>query len=107
MELKIGQILYRRNGDSVKEYEIEKIGRKYFYTKRSDYPISKETLKYESKEYSQYNFQLFLDKQTILDKTERDKLFNNIGLLFRNYTVPDCLTLPILRTISNIIEGNP
>lgn len=77
----VGQKLYRevsvRNSPpEIKEYEVESIARKYIYLKGlgKDYPVNKETLWHENKNYSQSSFKLHTDKQSILDRRERDRL---------------------------------
>lgn len=79
----VGQVLYRerfnRNSPTeIQEVTVSKIGKKYFYLKEWDdrYPVNKETLKYEDKVYSQNNFQLYRDKQEILDRREKSKLID-------------------------------
>ena len=77
----VGQVLYlekqRRNEPSeIEEVTVGKIGKKYFYLTRWEkrYPVDKETLQYTDKNYSQDNFQLYRDKQEILDRKERGRL---------------------------------
>ena len=77
----VGQVLYRekfnRNEPSeIVEVTVGKVGKKYFYlTGREErYPVDKETLQYTDKNYSQSNFQLYRDKQEILDRREKDRL---------------------------------
>ncbi len=109
--IQVGQKLYRwKKGrynevGEVKEYEVLSVARKYITLDNGD-KVTIQNLRHENKVYSQCEYQLYLSAQEILDNNEREHLFNNIGILFKNYNVPDCLTLPILRTISNIIEGN-
>ena len=77
----IGQVLYRekstRNKPSeIVEVTVGKVGKKYFYLTGWEeiYPVDKETLKYTDKNYSQRNFQLYRDKQEILDRKEKERL---------------------------------
>jgi hypothetical protein len=77
----VGQVLYReksnRNAPSeIVEVTVGKVGKKYFYLSgwEERYPIDKETLQYTDKNYSQSNFQLYRDKQEILDRKEKDRL---------------------------------
>ena len=77
----VGQVLYRekqrRNEPSeIEEVTVGKIGKKYFYLTiwEERYPVDKETLQYTDKNYSQNNFQLYRDKQEILDRKERGRL---------------------------------
>jgi hypothetical protein len=79
----VGQVLFRekfnRNAPSeIVEVTVGKVGKKYFYLTgwAERYPIDKETLKYTDKNYSQSNFQLYRDKQEILDRREKSKLFD-------------------------------
>ncbi len=77
----VGQVLYRekstRNEPSeIVEVTVGKVGKKYFYLTGLEerYPVDKETLKYTDKNYSQSNFQLYRDKQEILDRKEKERL---------------------------------
>ena len=57
---------------------VGKVDEKYFYLTgwEERYPIDKETLKYTDKNYSQSNFQLYRDRQEILDRREKSKLYD-------------------------------
>ena len=77
----VGQVLYRekstRNEPSeIVEVTVGKVGKKYFYLTgwEETYPVDKETLEYTDKNYSQRNFQLYRDKQEILDRKEKERL---------------------------------
>ena len=77
----VGQVLYRekstRNEPSeIDEVTVGKVGKKYFYLTgwEEKYPVDKETLEYTDKNYSQRNFQLYRDKQEILDRKEKERL---------------------------------
>lgn len=79
----VGQVLFRekfnRNAPSeIVEVNVGKVGKKYFYLTgwEERYPIDKETLKYTDKNYSQRDFQLYRDKQEILDIREKSKLYD-------------------------------
>ena len=79
----VGQVLFRekinRNAPSeIVEVTVGKVGEKYFYLTgwEERYPIDKETLKYTDKNYSQSNFQLYRDRQEILDRREKSKLYD-------------------------------
>lgn len=84
----VGQTLFIHiKNYEVKEYQVIKVGRKYFYVNnyRQDYPISKETLRYEDKNYSQHNKQFYLSKQEILDKVEKEILISKFKKHFSGY----------------------
>ena len=77
----VGQVLFRekinRNAPSeIVEVTVGKVGKKYFYLTgwEETYPVDKETLEYTDKNYSQRNFQLYRDKQEILDRKEKERL---------------------------------
>ena len=79
----VGQVLYREKSRRNEPYEIVevtvgKVGKKYFYLTEWEerYPVDKETLQYTDKNYSQSNFQLYRDKQEILDRKEKERLTN-------------------------------
>ena len=81
----VGQVLYRelshRNAPTeIKEVVVSKIGKKYLYLTgwEERYPVNKDTLKYEDKNYSQSNFQLYRDKQEILDRKEKHNLLDKL-----------------------------
>jgi hypothetical protein len=76
----VGQVLYREHSHrntptEIEEVVVSKIGKKYFYLTgwEERYPINKESLKYDDKIYSQNSFQLYRDKQEILDRKEKSK----------------------------------
>jgi hypothetical protein len=81
----VGQVLYREklirnNPSEVIEVTVGKVGRKYFYLTgwEQRYPINKETLRYEDKNYSQSSFRLYRDKQEIFDLREKDRLLSEL-----------------------------
>lgn len=83
--ISIGQILYREKSNrnslfEIEEFEVSKIGKKYFYLKGlgERFPIRKETLTYECKNYTQHNFKLYKTKQEILDNREKYNLINKL-----------------------------
>jgi hypothetical protein len=84
----IGQIIYRIKGNDILEYFIRKIGRKYIHVNKCtgfEYAVDKNTLKYVEKDYSQYNFQLYLTKKEAEEKIERDGLMKKINDICRNF----------------------
>lgn len=107
----IGQVLYReihnRNSKAeIKEYTVSKIGKKYFYLNENDrYPINKESLKYEDKIYSQSSFQLYKEKQEILDRQERGALIDKIRKSF-DWLSKQNFTLEQLREVASILNIN-
>lgn len=106
-KITVGQILYRWQYGKIQEYEVERVGRKYFYCKNEErYPIEKETLEYKNKEYSNANFQLYLTKQEILDFQERMDLIDKIQIYFRRWDWYNNLPLEHLRHIKTVI-GEP
>jgi hypothetical protein len=83
--ISVGQVLYRekriRNQPSeIEEVTVGKVGKKYFYLTgwQEKYPINKETLEYKGNNYSHNNFQLYRDKQEILDRKEKSSLRNKL-----------------------------
>lgn len=106
-EITVGMKLYRDaaskyNRDAIDEYTVSKIGRKYFKVEEApQYKIEIDTLEYKSKEYSQHNFSLYANKQTILDCRESDRLFWKIKQYFNSYAAKG--TLEQLRAISEIL----
>jgi len=81
----VGQVLYQEVGSKqylsgIRKLTVESVGKKYFYTKEAgdSYPIDKNTLLYRNKKYTQSSFQLYRDKQVILDRRERANLINKL-----------------------------
>lgn len=81
----VGQVLYREIYNRSKpieiiEYTVSRVGRKYFYLNglNERYPVSKDTLRYVDKQYLQSSFQLYMDKQEILDRIERSNLYDKL-----------------------------
>lgn len=106
----VGQVLYReksnRNAPSeIVEVTVGKVGKKYFYLTGlgERYPIDKETLKYTDKKYSQSNFQLYRDKQEILDRREKSKLLDVLQKHFNWSGNGSRNTLEQLRQVANIL----
>jgi hypothetical protein len=87
-QIKVGQKLYQEtNGGiqvSYKEVEVLSVGNKYFYLKDDSRkrPYCLEKLRYEQKNYSQANIQLYLDPQEILDLKERSYLMSKFSKHF-------------------------
>ena len=100
-ELKIGQILFDWE---LNEYEISKIGNKYFECKDCHrYKFEIETLKHRDPMYSQRSVQLYLDKQKIEDIKEHEKLLTGIRAKIQPYGTVG-ITLEQLREIAKIIN---
>ena len=106
----VGQVLYReksnRNAPSeIVEVTVGKVGKKYFYLTgwEERYTIDKETLKYTDKNYNQRNFQLYKDKQEILDRREKSKLFDVLQKHFNWSGNGSRNTLEQLREVANIL----
>jgi len=106
----VGQTLYReiynRNApNEIKEVVVGKIGKKYFYLTdwEDHYPINKENLCYEDKNYSQNNFQLYRDKQEILDCRERANLLDKLKKHFDWSGNSNKNTLEQLRVVVDVL----
>lgn len=85
----VGQVLYREIHNynappEIKEVVVSKIGKKYFYITgwEERYPIDKETLKHEDKNYIRNSFQLYKDKQEIFDLREKKRLLEKLRKYF-------------------------
>jgi hypothetical protein len=84
-QIKVGQKLYQEaNGgllNAYKEVEVLSVGKKYFYLKddRLKLPYCLEKLRYENKNYSQNNIQLYLHPQEIIDSKERNFLIKKLS----------------------------
>jgi len=109
-KLQVGQILYeevtqRGFPSRIRPRTISKIGKKYLYVEGDDrYPISIDTLMHENKNYSQYNFQLYLTEQEILDIRERGNLIEKLRKTFDWSSNKSGITLEQLRQISGILN---
>lgn len=101
----VGQILYLDNKTEIKEVSVRSIGRKYFYLNgwEASYPIGKENLRYESKNYSQHNFQLYRTKQEILARKEKTKLIDRLRRHFDWSGTSSENTLEQLREAANVL----
>ncbi len=105
-DLYVGMKLYYPSGNEAKEITIEKIGNKYFQCEGWwRYKFSIETLKYESDNYPQSNIQLYVTAQEILDKKEKDELFQKIRKLF-DWNNPRTHSLEQLRGVNKILFPN-
>jgi hypothetical protein len=101
-DLKVGQVLY--NWD-LREFIVSKISNKYFECK--DYPRGKfviETLTFYAPEYTQSQFQLYADKQSLLVEKKTGKLTSEIRKAFGSYGEVK-LSFKQLIFISYIIKG--
>lgn len=99
-ELKVGQTLYSYD---LREFIVSKIAKKYFECENHRGKFVIETLKYYSPEYTQAIFQLYIDKQFILDTRERKRLESELRNKIGVYGSTS-LSLEQLRTICLIIE---
>lgn len=92
--------------DNIKESEVEKIGKKYFYLKE----FSREKFGFEYADsnicssISDYsaNFEVYLSKQDIMDDIERNKIIYELKQFFYYYGQSKYLTLEQLRKIKEI-----
>lgn len=106
-EIKVGQTLYRVRNNTIESVKVKKVGRKYFYLETGwskDYPVDKQTLKYEDKTYSHNNFQLYKSPQEIQNKQERDNLLDELRDYFSWSGNYKNLSLEQLRQITQIIQ---
>lgn len=102
-KLFIGLKLYREDNPE-REYTVSKIGKKYFeVAELSRERFFIETLKKDGGQYSQNSFQLWRDKQTLLDKKETDMLYSKISKHFSPY-INKSNTLTQLRDVAKILE---
>jgi len=100
-DLKVGQILFDWD---LNEYEIIKIGNKYFDCKDCwRYKFEIETLKHKDKVYSRRCIQLYLTKQEIENVKEHTRLIDAIRNRIKSYGTID-LTLEQLIKIAEIIN---
>ncbi|MDW0150021.1 MAG: hypothetical protein QOK89_06530 [Nitrososphaeraceae archaeon] len=103
--MEVGQIVFRHGKNGIQHGEIIKVARKYFYVKFqfTEYTISKEDLMYRNKDYSHFDFRVYLTEQEILDENESLFLSNIIKKKFSEYGKIN-LSLDKLRRINEIIE---
>jgi len=114
MKIEVGQKLYRevfsRNEPpQIKEVTVIKVGRKYFEVEGESVSwrqnkITLENLRYENKEYSQWNYQLYLTKQHILDMQEKRTLEKEIKDVLTSYGSLG-ITLQQARAIKAILDN--
>lgn len=98
--LKIGQVLFSKSLD---EYEISKIGNKYFECVNRRGRFFNDTLKFDS-QFSNAT-QLYTDKQYISDIIEIGKLESKIRNVIKPYG-RTILSLEDLRKIDEILKNN-
>lgn len=105
-----GQVLYKETygryiTTRIETVTVSKIGRKYFYLLEDDsHPINKETLKYEDKNYSQHDFQLYRTEKEILDRREKSELFESLRKAFDWSSKSTNYTLEQLREVFKILN---
>lgn len=108
----VGQVLYRSGGSrrtkgsgEIVEVTVGKVGRKYFYLEglESKYPIDKKTLRYDDKMYN-YGFQLYRDKQDLLDLREKQSLLDLLSKHFSWQGSSKLNTLEQLRAVASILD---
>ncbi|MEK6880228.1 MAG: hypothetical protein AABY22_11495 [Nanoarchaeota archaeon] len=99
-KVKVGDILYDK---TLKEYTVSKVLTKYFECERIRGKFVIETLKHYSSEYPQHGYQLFIDKQVILDQKEGTKLEHELRSQILPYGGTK-FSLNQLRRISIIIN---
>lgn len=93
----------------VKEYTVSKVGNKYFEVEQDYgyiYKYNISNLKYENKMYSQSNIQFYKTEQEILDKHEKEILYNKLRKHFSygsNYQ-QNVNTLDELRQVAIILK---
>lgn len=90
----------------IKEYEIKKVGRKYFEVWEKDKGYSTEKFHIEDlRQHTVYSpdWELYLSRQDILDEMENLEIVGRIRTAIGNYGFSD-LPLEKLRKIIEIIE---
>lgn len=90
----------------IREYEIKKIGRKYFEVWKDKSEIS--IIKFHLDNFRQVtnytpDWRLYFSKQEILDEQEYNQLLEEVTEVFRHYGKPN-LSLEQLRKIKDIIS---
>jgi len=109
--MEVGQKVYLKpilSSNRVKEtqeYEIRSIGTKYLHVFKGhdECKFDKKTLKHINKPYSA-QWELFLDKQELMDLEEFNSLHGEIENAFR-YDGKKLFSLDQLRQIKRIIDG--
>lgn len=111
-KLEVGQVLYSGRTDyfdkvivdGISEKTVTKIGRKYFYCDNQErYPYDIETLLWKDKVYNSRK-QLYLTREEIEERREKERLLSNIEKFFRDYTNPKKLDVMQLTKIWDIID---
>lgn len=115
MKLEVGLKVYlkpignnaRYGNNEVREYEIKKVGRKYFevWDGKDQYHVTRFHIE-GLKEVTNYSpgWKLYFSRQEIVDEEEHGKLIGEIRNVF-DYYRPCSLTLEQLRKIKAIIES--
>jgi len=102
-KIKVGQVVY--NKADAGEHTVTKVGNKYFEVTGSRYRFEIATLASDRNSFRQ-TF-LSLDKQSVLDTIEFDKLYRTIGGKFRDWTGTKNFNLEQLRKINEILNTQP
>jgi hypothetical protein len=109
-KITVGQVLYKENtfkGEiTIDEVTVAKVGKKYLYLEGylGRFPVDIETLEHINKEFSQSNFQLYTDKQQVLDKIERNALWSKVGRYLYGRDNFKEVSLEQLRQIAEILK---
>lgn len=112
MKIEIGQKLYYEVTDNrdrptgeIKELTVSKIGNKYFYcNNNSEYKYDLITLRFNHKDYSSCDRQLYVAMELIEEKNERIRLLNEVQSFFSSHTKPKKLSVMQLTQIWDIIN---
>jgi hypothetical protein len=97
-----------RSGTRIIDTKISKIDKKYFYCEkipRNKFRIS------DLREETQYckNYEVYFDKQVLLDELETIRIYNKIRIFFECYAhdvTNIIMTLDQLKKIAEILETN-
>lgn len=101
MEFKVGQLVYSRDNDKIKEHKITKVGKKYFYLylDGDQLKVDKNTLDYLGHKFVKF----YLTKEELEEKILRTKLVSSIKELVEKGEL-NKLTILQLKEVSKVLN---
>jgi hypothetical protein len=111
--IQVGQKLYEYSKEryankgefTIQERTVTKVGRKLFEVDdNSRQKFSIDKLRYEDKNYTQFNRKLYLTKQEILDTIDCAKLYSQVMKELGQYNKPAHISYDQIKAIAEILE---
>ncbi len=100
--IKVGQIIYKRASEGIKEETVEKVGKKFFYTGKGYNESKYKLCDLTEVLYNGYN-QAYLNKQLLKDEMDESRINDKVRGTFRDYGKSK-YTVDQLRRIEKILD---